>query len=166
MAVAPYSERGSKRPNPAKSWKMMLLLIPMLIVGVWVAIWSQQRASARAKPARPVSAADGKVRVVAPQAEVDSVLWDGEVTWYPYPNAASYEIQIYHDPGNILWKQTTDSPHLLTRTEAFPYDLRYYLNHSNSVGYNIIARDQKGNVIANSGPVYFYLKMNPQMASQ
>ena len=167
MSTAPDPQQGTRSQNPAKSWKILLLFVPMIAVTVWAMTWSQGKLTSSPAPTvHPPSAADGKVHVVSPQAEVDSVLWDGEVSWHPYPNAASYEVQLFREPGHILWKETSTSDRVLSHTEAFPAELRYYLNHSTSVGYNVIARDAKGQVVAESGPTYFYLKVNPQLASQ
>src|SRR5690348_14130937 len=84
--------------NPAKSWKALLLLVP--IIGGWalVSYKSQLMPGRHAEPVRATSAADGKVVPAEPRFGIDSPVWDGRVTWHPYPNAASYEVALFSEP--------------------------------------------------------------------
>lgn len=157
--------KSSSAPyNPAKSWKMLFLFAPVALV-FGAVVYRSEVASSTARQAlvRPMSAADGTVHVVAPQSELDMDLWDGNITWHPYPKAASYDVMLFREPGKVLWQQSSDTDQITLHTEAFPYALRHLIDTSMTMGYKVIARDQAGKVIADSGPQSFYLRVLPQV---
>jgi hypothetical protein len=143
---------------------MLFLLIPVALV-VAVVLYRSEFASSTTHAAqlRPMSAADGKVHVESPISELDVDMWDGVVTWHAYPNAASYDVLLYRDPGKILWQESSTNDQIALKTEAFPYALRHLINTSVTMSYKVIAKDRSGNVIADSGPQYFYLRVLPQV---
>lgn len=164
MNSAPKIEPQSIPYNPAKSWKMLFLFIPVALVAAIVMYRSEFASSTtQAAQLRATSAADGKVHAVSPISELDVDIWDGVVTWHPYPNAASYDVVLYRDPGTVLWKESTTNDQIVLKTEAFPNALRHLINTSVTMTYNVIAKDRDGKVIADSGPQYFYLRVLPQV---
>jgi hypothetical protein len=163
MATSPVVQPSEDSYNPAKSWKIVLVLAPIIIV-VGALIYKSQTpvADVHAAVVRPMSAADGRVHVVSPKDEVDSEYFDGNVTWQPYPNAASYDVEMFRVPGIKGWKESTKVDHITLHTEFFPPWLKNAIDANTSVGYSVVARDAAGKIIADSGPQYFYLKIPPQ----
>ena len=156
-------ETRSGSYNPAKSWKALLLLAPIIGMALFVSYKTHSAPTVqKADAVRPISAADGKVHAVEPQFGLDAPMWDGHVAWQPYPHAASYDVVMLNDRKEVVWKETTNADHIYLHTESFPRDLRMRIELNYSVGYAITARDRSGNVIAESGPQYFYLKVPPQ----
>jgi hypothetical protein len=156
---APVVKRDTESYNPAKSWKLLLLIVPFALVALLVAYRSQVDNKKTTVQVRPTSAADGKVHVVMPISEVEAEAWDGDVAWQPYPGAASYQVAMFREPSDVLWTESTSTDRIRMQTEIFPASLRRLFYVNATVGYKVIARDAAGKVIADSGPHYFYIKL-------
>jgi hypothetical protein len=161
MATSPVVQPSEDSYNPAKSWKILLVLMPMVVVSGALIYKSHNAAlTVSTQMVRPISLADGKVHVVGPKDEVET--FDGNVSWQGYPNAASYDVAMFRSPDTVWWKESTKADHITLHREFFPPQLKRLVDANASVGYSVVARDASGTVIADSGPQYFYVKLPPQ----
>ena len=97
MATSPVVQPSEESYNPAKSWKILLVLMPMVVVAGALIYKSQNATSiVSTQTLRPVSIADGTVHVVGPKDEVET--FDGNISWQGYPNAASYDVAMFRSP--------------------------------------------------------------------